>query len=240
MIFSRSRGSGGRHQKVDDARRARHAGDRRARDEFGSDNGERVPSATTGPYDVTAAPDGVERLDLGSMQIPAVPDVEVRVQAAPDGQVQQVVLVSGESALQLGVFAAPRTEGIWDEVREEIREQLAGDGFASEEIDGAYGTELRSQIRTPEGAMDIRFVGIDGPRWMVRAVFQGPAAADPAQAGPLAACLEGLVVDRGSEAMPVREPLPLRLPREVAQQAEQSDGTDGMAVVTDEQAPRQA
>jgi hypothetical protein len=214
---------------VDGARRARHAGDRRTRDEFGSDDGERSPSATRGPYDVTDAPDGVERLDLGSMQIPAMPGVEVRVQAGPDGEVQQVVLVAGENALQLGVFAAPRTEGIWDEVREEIRQQLAGDGFPAEEIDGAFGPELRSRVRTPDGDTDIRFVGVDGPRWMIRAVYQGPAAADPDQAGPLTACLEGLVVDRGGEAMPVREPLPLRLPHEVADQAQQTDDSDTIA-----------
>jgi hypothetical protein len=69
---------------------------------------------------------------------------------------------------------------------------------------------------------------------MVRGVYQGPAAADPDQAGPLAACLEGLVVDRGGEAMPVREPLLLRLPAEVTDQAPQTDDDGGVSVVTDE------
>jgi hypothetical protein len=217
VIFSRNRGSGGRHQ-ADDARRARHAARRRTHDEFGLDDEQPEP-ASSGPYDVTDAPEDVERLDLGSLRIPAIPGVEVRVQANPDGQVQQVVLVDGDNALQLGVFAAPRTEGIWNEVRADIRKQLFNDGVAVEEVDGAYGVELRSRVRTPEGLTDIRFVGIDGPRWMVRGVYQGPVAADPSLAGPLAECLEGLVVDRGIEAMPVREPLPLRLPGEVTAQA---------------------
>jgi hypothetical protein len=55
---------------------------------------------------------------------------------------------------------------------------------------------------------------------MVRCVFQGGVAVDPSSAGPLAECLHGLVVDRGHEAKPVREPLPLRLPRELAEQAQ--------------------
>jgi hypothetical protein len=202
---------------VDESRRARHAARRRTYDEFGADPDEAGP-VTDGPYDVVDAPDGVERLDLGSLQIPAIPGVEVRVQADPQGQVQQVVLVAGDSALQLGVFAAPRTEGIWDEVREDIRKQLAGDGVAAEEVDGTYGVELRSRVRTPEGLTDIRFVGIDGPRWMVRGVYQGPAAVDPAQSKELSECLRGLVVDRGTEAMPVREPLTLRLPAEITEQ----------------------
>ena len=79
-------------------------------------------------------------------------------------------------------------------------------------------------MTTPDGPTNLRFVGIDGPRWMVRGVFQGPVALDPVIAGPLAECLDGLVVDRGQEAKPVREPLPLRLPREIADQA--GDGAD--------------
>lgn len=178
------------------------------------------PRADRGPYDVSEAPAGVQRLDLGSLQIPAIDGVEVRVQANPEGVVQQVVLVHGDNALQLGVFAAPRTEGIWEDVRAEIRKSLFDDGVAAEEIDGEYGVELRARVRTPDGLTDLRFLGIDGPRWMVRGVYQGGAAVNPDGAGPLLECLHGLVVDRGHEAKPVREPLPLRLPREVAEQAQ--------------------
>ncbi|MCM0676521.1 DUF3710 domain-containing protein [Micromonospora phytophila] len=206
MIFSRKRAGAGRH-----------ASDERT-ELLGSPE-ESIPATPArGPYDASEAPAGVQRLDLGSLQIPAVPEVEVRVQADPEGVVQQVVLVHGENALQLGVFAAPRSEGIWDEVREEIRQSLFADGAAAQEVQGEYGTELHARVRTPDGITDLRFVGIDGPRWMVRGVYQGGAATDPAAAGPLAECLDGLVVDRGQEAKPVREPLPLRLPREATDQ----------------------
>ncbi|MFC0531111.1 DUF3710 domain-containing protein [Phytohabitans kaempferiae] len=213
MMFSRRR-EGGRH--------ARDNSQRRARVDPQADVPAEPESAapSVGPYDVADAPAGVQRLDLGSLRIPAVDGVEVRVQANPDGVVQQVVLVHGENALQLGVFAAPRSEGIWDEVRAEIRKSLFDDGVAAEETEGEYGTELRARVRTPEGLTDLRFVGIDGPRWMVRGVFQGGAAADPSGAGPLIDCLHGLVVDRGQEAKPVREALPLRLPKELAAQAQ--------------------
>ncbi|QOC92925.1 DUF3710 domain-containing protein [Micromonospora craniellae] len=210
MIFSRKRAAG------------RHARDERATDALqtvdGAESASEAPAR--GPYDVSEAPDGVQRLDLGSLQIPAVPEVEVRVQADPQGVIQQVVLVHGPSALQLGVFAAPRSEGIWDEVREEIRKSLYNDGAAAQEVVGEYGTELHARVRTEDGLTNLRFVGVDGPRWMVRAVYQGAAATDPAAAGPLADCLDGLVVDRGQEAKPVREPLPLRLPREAGGQVE--------------------
>jgi hypothetical protein len=186
-----------------------------------------------GPYDISEAPSGVTRLDLGSLKIPSVPGVEVRVQANQQGAVQQVFLVHGDSALQLGVFAAPRTESIWDEVRGEIRKSLFADGVAAEEEPGEYGIELRARVRTQQGLKDLRFVGVSGPRWLVRAVYNGPAAVDPSRATALTECLRGLVVDRGDEAKPVKEPLPLRLSEQMAAQL---PGTSPDAPATSAQA----
>jgi hypothetical protein len=182
-----------------------------------------APAREHGPYDISEAPADVKRIDLGSLQLPAVDGVEVRVAADNEGRVQQVLLVDGASAsaLQIGVFAAPRSEGIWDEVREEIGAALTAEGGKASEVDGDYGTELRARVKTPEGISDIRFVGVDGPRWMVRAVYQGAAAADPAAGKLLDEMLRGLVVDRGKDAFPVRDALPLRLPRELAEQAQE-------------------
>ena len=227
MKFFRGRGSG-QHAR-DEAGEVPPEADEFYEDD--EDEGGRVGAHAKGPYDITEAPRGVQRLDLGSLQIPAVTGVEVRVQADPDGTIQQVVLVYGESALQLGVFAAPRNEGIWDEVRDEIRQSLVADGAAPSERPGEYGQELLARMRTPDGTTDLRFVGVDGPRWMVRGVFQGRAAVDPVAAGPLLECLHQLVVDRGQEAKPVREPLGLRLPREMAEQVQQAPqpGTNGVA-----------
>ena len=216
-MFSRKRG-GPKHVRPDDAppsaALAKSMGD--------------GPAPEHGPYDSRHAPEGVQRLDLGSLLIPALEGVEVRVQANPDGGVEQVVLVHGNSALQLGVFAAPRSEGIWDEVRAEIATAMTSDGAAPQEFDGPYGVELAARVNTPEGPADVRFVGVDGPRWMVRALFQGLAAADPGQEGVLGECLRGLVVVRDEEARPVREALPLRLPREMAEHAERhaAEGED--------------
>jgi hypothetical protein len=223
VIFSRGRGGSGKH-----ARSGRRDGDPQDV-HIDDESGPAVPAR--GPFDVSEAPEGVQRLDLGSLQIPAIQDVEVRVQANPDGEIQQVVLVWGENALQLGVFAAPRSEGIWDEVREEIRSSLFAEGVAAKETQGDYGVELLARVTTPDGLTDLRFLGIDGPRWMVRGVYQGPAATNPAAAGLLIECLDGLVVDRGNEAKPVREPLPLRLPREAGDQLDQ-EGIQAPGVTT--------
>jgi hypothetical protein len=253
VIFSRGGGGGGRHA-ADDPRRSsrqqRRPGDSRSEDSRPEDNqpedsrsGGQVEDITdamgtdmsgfAGPYDISEAPSDVIRVDLGSLQIPAMDGVEIRAQDV-DGIIRQVVLIHEGSALQLGAFAAPRTEGIWDEVRGEIRKSLFDDGVAVEEVAGTYGKELRARVRSPEGMMDIRFIGIDGPRWMLRAVYQGPAAVDPTVSQPLARCLRGVVVNRGSEAMPVSEALPLSLPREIveaarAQAATQQAAAEGSA-----------
>ncbi|MFG2036988.1 DUF3710 domain-containing protein [Dactylosporangium sp. NPDC048998] len=253
MIFSRNRGSG-RHAKPD-ARdvQGREAFDEQLDDDLDAAAAEDDEPRTgksaraEGPYDVSEAPAGIAQLDLGALKVPAVDGVEVRVQADNDGKIQQIVLVSQDSALQLGVFAAPRSEGIWDEVRGEIRKQLFNDGVAAEEADGDYGTELRARVRTPDGLTDIRFVGVDGPRWLVRAVFQGPAAVDPSVAPALLECLRNLVVERGHDAMPVREALPLHLPKEVTEAGAQpqagedeagEEGADGAEATGRKPSPR--
>jgi hypothetical protein len=68
--------------------------------------------------------------------------------------------------------------------------------------------------------------GIDGPRWLLRATFVG-AAADPAKAQVLEDALRQVVVVRGNEPLPVGEPVPLTLPKEV--QLPGSEAADGAA-----------
>lgn len=223
MIFSRRRGAG-RHAKAEELERASRTRDRSVlREELdlvepGDDEPAPAP-LRIGPYDLAEAPPG-NRVDLGSLLLPAVEGVQIRLQAAQDGVIQQIELAHGQNLLHLGVFAAPRTDGLWDEVRPEIRASLFSDGVAADETPGRWGTELRARLRTQQGFDELRFIGIDGPRWMVRAVLKGPAAVDPSLAGPLDECLTGLVVRRGEEARPTREPLPLQLPEHMRPAAE--------------------
>jgi len=231
VIFSRKGGNAGRHTADAKGRPGGGAAEPAvADDEFAdaadfsdaesADDADETPSAAEyGPYDLADAPDdGVERLDLGALRIPAIAGVEFQLQAAEDGQIQQVMLVHNESRLQLGVFAAPKTEGIWDDVRAMLRTSMAQNGARQEDATGDYGPELKARLRDGASTVDLRHVGIDGPRWFVHAVFIGAAAADPGQAGPLLQVLRGVVVDRGTDARPVREALPLRLPPQATAQ----------------------
>ncbi len=185
-----------------------------------------------GPWDVTDVPDdGVGRIDLGSLRVPVPPDTEVRVDVSPEGEVVAATLVQGEASMQVNVFAAPRSEGIWQEVCDEIQAALLESGGKAEQREGRFGSELHALVPTEvpgQGLMlaPARFVGVDGPRWFLRALLTGSAAVDAAAAAPLEAALRDVVVVRGPDPMAVRDPLPLRLPAEAQEQVQDDQGQD--------------
>ena len=190
--------------------------------EAGQDEVPAVPARPEGPWDVDDAPDDdtVQRLDLGGLRVPVPPGIEVRVDVNAEGEVVAATLVHQGSSMQVNVFAAPKRSGIWDEVRAEIATSLTDAGGQAKDVDGPHGPELFAAVPVQGGgAAPARFIGVDGPRWFVRALLTGPAAQDRSVAAPLEQALRSVVVVRGSEAMAVRDPLPLHLPREVAEQA---------------------
>jgi len=184
------------------------------------------PPRPQGPWDAADLPaeDAADRVDLGALRVQVPEGVELRVDLDPQGAVTAATLVRGEEVMQLGVFAAPRTEPIWDEVRDEIAQSLRSTGGAASEVAGAYGTELHARIPTEQPGVfaPARFVGVNGPRWFLRALVSGPRAAAGEDDPALAAALRGVVVVRGPDAMPPREALPLRLPKEAQASAEQA------------------
>lgn len=177
-----------------------------------------------GPFDLGELPDDdeTERLDLGGIQLAVPPGIEVRLDLDQQQQVVAATLVAGEELVQIGVFAAPRTEGIWDEVRAEIQESIVATGGAITLVEGPFGTELNARIPTdtPGVFAPARFVGINGPRWFMRALFSGPLTAEGKEEPLLALALRGVVVVRGADAMAPRDGLPLRLPNDAALSAE--------------------
>lgn len=182
-------------------------------------------ASRTRPFDEAevADPEGgapFPRLDLGSMRIPVFADMEVRVELNDAKQPVAASLLHAGSAVQLLAFAAPRGDGIWEEVRAEIAESVRGDGGQVDEVEGPFGRELAVRLKGtgPDGKpvdQRLRFVGFDGPRWFLRAVFSGPAATNPQQSLPLETVVTSVVVVRGEDPMAPRDALPLRLPTDV-------------------------
>ena len=194
---------------------------------------EPVGSRATGPFDEDEAPDdGVARLDLGALRVPGVEGMELRLDVDENGeQVIAVTVVHEESAVQLMAFAAPRTEGIWSEVRGEIKGNLASTGPV-DEVDTEFGRELLATITVvgPQGTpvvQPVRFVGVDGPRWFVRGLFSGAAARDRAAAAPLEAVLRATVVVRGTDPMAPGDALTLRVPTVVPEGMQRNEEPEG-------------
>lgn len=181
-----------------------------------------APVRAQGPWDVTEV-DGVDdRLDLGAVWLSPVEGLELRLEVdQASDSITGMQFVIGDSAAQVQAFAAPRTSGLWDEIRSEVSTAISDGGGTVEEADGVLGPELR--VRMPQLAADgrtvlapARFIGVDGPRWFVRAVLSGRAATDDAAAAPLIQAVRNVVVIRGDHPMAPRELLALKLPEAVA------------------------
>lgn len=154
-------------------------------------------------------------VDLGGMIIPATPGVDIQVQAQQEtGVITQVTLVAGTAGVQIQPFAAPRSGGMWEEVRGQIRSSVNSSGGLVEEVDGPFGTELHAQIKQESGMQPVRFTAREGDRWLLRAVFLGTAARPGDDASMLEQVVRSIEVVRGDVAMPAGGALPLRLPTE--------------------------
>jgi hypothetical protein len=173
---------------------------------------------TDGPFDVTERPDLEGYVDLGGLRVRGRDGMELRLELdEATGAVSSATVQLGMSAVQLQAFAAPRSEGIWKEIRAEIVSGIQRQGGHADEVPGPFGRELIARIpaRSPDGRTGhtpARFVGVDGPRWFLRAVFHGEAVHKPDAAQELESVVRDVVVVRGPEAMAPRELLPLRLP----------------------------
>jgi hypothetical protein len=187
-----------------------------------------LPARPEGPWDVAERPDTDGYIDLGGLRLAGRDGMELRLEVdEATGVVNGVAVVLGGSAVLLHAYAAPRSEGIWDEIRAEIAAGVTRQGGTADEVPGPFGRELvvRVPVRSADGRTGHqaqRFVGVDGPRWFLRAVFQGPAVHDEAAAAELEGVVRDVVVVRGSEALAPREVLPLRLPQAVADEAAQA------------------
>ena len=82
-----------------------------------------------GPWDLSEVPERGRRVDLGALWLPGREGMELRMEIEKTSKIVSAAAVSLKgSALQLQVFAAPRTEGIWDEIRAEIAESVTKQG----------------------------------------------------------------------------------------------------------------
>lgn len=172
-----------------------------------------------GPWDAEEMPELGERIDLGAIWIPTRPGMELRFEA--DKKSKQIISVTVgyvNSQLQISAFAAPRSEGIWSEIRADLASSITKQGGTADQQRGPFGQELLARVpaRTKEGRTGhrpMRFLGVDGPRWFLRGVVSGKAAVETAAAAEIESIFADVVVLRGSEPRAPRDLLAITPPQ---------------------------
>jgi hypothetical protein len=175
--------------------------------------------ATAGPFDDSEVNPVRPYVDLGGIKLLPRPELAVRLEIEEGNKrVVAVALDYAGSTLQLQPFAAPRSGGLWHEIREQIVQQIEKQGGRTVASTGPLGPELRAEIPVPGGssARIARFVGVDGPRWFLRGVISGEGVVNPAAASQIEDLFRSVVVVRGSTPMPPRDLIPLHMPANVA------------------------
>jgi len=175
---------------------------------------------SAGPWDSSerSAGDDPAYVDLGALQVRGRPGMEIRLQS--DGNSDQAaaaLVVVPDSALELRAFAGPKSSGQWDLVRADIIEEVQRLKGEVSEVEGELGTELRVKIPVTmedgkAGFQPSRIIGVEGPRWLLRATLLGKSALEPSDDDVLVQTLRDVIVVRGDQAMVAREPLLLTPP----------------------------
>ncbi len=174
-----------------------------------------------GPFDIEDFDNPDEaaeaRLDLGSVLVPMPPAGQIQVELNEVGVPSAVWVVTPHGRFTIAAYAAPKSPGLWREVASELADSLRKDNARVSIEDGPWGREV-----VGTGAGVVRFIGVDGYRWMIRCVVNG---APEAMANLVAEAREALadtVVRRGDTPMPVRTPLPVQLPEPMLEQLRQA------------------
>lgn len=172
---------------------------------------------TEGPLDESEANAVRPYVDLGGLKL--VPRVGLQMRFELEESTKRVITVNieyGGSTLQVQPFAAPRSSGLWHEIRAQLIEQIRTQGGEAIERQGVFGPELVARISVSGGegtsTRMVRFIGVDGPRWFLRGMVSGEGATDAQAAAAIDDVFRSIVVVRGTTPMPPRDLIPLHVP----------------------------
>lgn len=174
-----------------------------------------VSDGDDGPFDIEdfdhpdVAAQG--RHDLGAVLIPMDEAAELAVEVNQQGVPTMVWMVTPNGRYNVTAYAAPKTSGLWREVITEVADSLRKEGAQVSFEDGPWGREVVGLMTKGPEPVTMRFIGVDGYRWMIR----GAAVGSPDNAANIAAdvrkAMADTVVRRGDTPLPVRFMLPLQL-----------------------------
>src|SRR5690625_4212371 len=182
-------------------------------------------SRPEGPFDISEVETkdfSKGYMDLGAVKVPIRKNVSYRLEQEQAKQkVFAVSAVHENSTMQIQAFAAHRSGGQWDEIRQEMFDKNKNAKVAKVTTEGGeFGDEILIRIpaELPDGRKGeriARFLGIDDTRWMVRAMIMSKAAVQQEHAAILYDILKNTVIDRGDRPLPARQMLELTPPENV-------------------------
>jgi hypothetical protein len=175
-----------------------------------------------GPFDqseVDLADPVTNRIDLGGLLVRPTEGMRLQIQVDErSGTGTGVLMTDGDATVAMIAVAAPRSSGLWEQTRSQIAADAAGRGGTVDEAPGPFGTELRLVVPVVsaegrKGVQASRVVGIDGPRWMLRATFLGTATTDAKAYARLVKVVRQTVVVRGDRPMAPGDVIPVKPPQ---------------------------
>jgi hypothetical protein len=168
-----------------------------------------------GPFDIADFDDPDVALhgrhDLGAVLIPENEAAELAVEVNQQGVPTMAWMVTGNGRYNVTAYAAPKAGSLWREVATEVAESLRNEAAQVNIEDGPWGREVVGLMTNGPEPVVMRFVGVDGYRWMVRGAAVGAPDSADAIARDLRNALADTVVRRGDTPQPVRNMLPLQL-----------------------------
>ena len=176
-----------------------------------------------GPFDSSEVQGELDGIDLGPIIVPAFPIGDLRIDVDPETSVPMAATAAlPDAGVQVMAFAAPRSFGIWQDSLNEIASQATTNGQLVDRVTGPYGNEIKTRAVASDGSLQgVRFVGIDGPRWLLRLAYIGAAADDRVRAQVFDEFIHGIIVRRDSEARAPGDHIPLVLPEDIVAQIEE-------------------
>jgi hypothetical protein len=178
---------------------------------------------TQGPLEFSSELDTSSMLNLGAVFLPNIPGLEVHLDLDPrSGVGKSVSLHLNMTIAEVQVFAAATNEDLWASMRDAITS-----GLREQKVDctvemGRFGTEIHAVMPTVDldgnaHVQPVRFVGVRGSRWLVRAVISGDGALlgtkqNLDSVSEIDDVISKLVINRGEEPIPPGERLALLSP----------------------------
>ena len=149
---------------------------------------------------------------MGAYYLPFLQGIELRVKAnRATQQVLGTTITYGSSSVEIEAFAAPKTMGLWDDVRADLVEANKD----AKETDGVFGTELTLPVVVKGGAQGRHphrrcgRTAVDAARHLLR---QSRHRSGPRRNQGAEPAFSNIVVERGEDPLAPRDLIPMHPP----------------------------